>query len=75
MWVVMQRLAELWTINKKRPLTEDEMKEMEQCLEANAKRAWKLATLENLSLVASMTNDMEWQHEICAEIEKLEKAH
>lgn len=71
MWVVHQRMAELTTINKRRPLTESEMNEMAQCLEANANRAWKLAKLENMSLLASMTNDTEWQHKICSQIEKL----
>lgn len=74
MWVVHQRLAELWTINRKRPLTESEIQEMGHCLEANAKRAWQLALLENFSLMASMTNDTQWLHEICGSIEKLEKA-
>lgn len=74
MWTVHQRMAELTTINKKRPLTESEMDEMAICLEANAKKAWKLAALENLSLVASMSQDMEWMHEICRQIEELERA-
>ncbi|GAB7387334.1 hypothetical protein BSNK01_11700 [Bacillaceae bacterium] len=71
MWPIYQRLAELWIINKKRPLTEAEQQEMYHCLEANAKRAWKVALLENLSLMASMTNDTQWHLEICAELEKL----
>lgn len=72
MWAVHQRLGELWTIQKKRLLTEEELDEMSHCLEANAKKAWKLATLESLSLAASMTNDTEWLHEICKQIEELE---
>ncbi|QDX91759.1 hypothetical protein EEL30_04860 [Brevibacillus laterosporus] len=40
-------------------------------LRANAKRAWGLAKLKNLSLVASLTNDTEWQHELCAKLEKI----
>jgi hypothetical protein len=71
MWGPHQRMAELWIKQKKKPLTQEELDEMSICLEANAKRAWKLATLENLSLVASMTNDTEWQHEICRQIEEL----
>ncbi|WP_420913743.1 DUF7667 family protein [Brevibacillus laterosporus] len=39
---------------------------------ANAKRAWEIAKLKKLSLIASMTNDTEWQHELCARIEKIE---
>jgi len=71
MWVVHQRMAELWAINKKRELTLDEMTEMSHCLEANMKRAWEIAKLKNMSLLASMTNDVEWQHELCAKLEKL----
>lgn len=70
MWVVHQRLAELWTIKKNRPLTESELGELEICLEANAKRAWKVALLKNLSLMASMTDDMDWQHDLCAKIDR-----
>jgi hypothetical protein len=64
-------MAELWIKNKKRPLSEDEQKELGHCLEANANRAWKLAELKNWSLLASMINDTEWQHQICREIERL----
>jgi hypothetical protein len=67
---IHQRLAELWTINKRRPLTPDEMKEVQHCLAENAKYCWKMAYLENMSLMASMTNDVDWQHEICKEIDE-----
>ncbi|ATO48415.1 hypothetical protein P4V86_01955 [Brevibacillus laterosporus] len=72
MWIVHQRMAELWFINKTRELTDSEMTEMSHCLSANAKRAWKIAKLKNLSLIASMTNDTDWQHELCSRIEKIE---
>ncbi|AYK07530.1 DUF7667 family protein [Brevibacillus laterosporus] len=63
MWVVHQRMAELWFINKTRELTDSEMTEMSHCLSANAQRA---------SLIASMTNDTDWQHdELCSKIEKI----
>ncbi|WP_438769223.1 DUF7667 family protein [Brevibacillus sp. JB24b] len=48
------------------------MAEMSHCLSANAKRAWEIAKLKNLSLVASLTNDKEWQHELCAKLEKIQ---
>jgi hypothetical protein len=70
MWPVHQRMAELHILHKKRPLTESEEKELYQCMEANANKAWKLAQLKNLSLLASITNDTQWQHEICAQIDK-----
>ncbi|NOU94518.1 hypothetical protein GC093_15015 [Paenibacillus sp. LMG 31456] len=66
------RLAELWTIGRQRELTVDEQSEMSACMHYNAIFARKLSSLYNLSLVASMSNDMEWQHEICKQIEKLE---
>ncbi|MCS7463310.1 hypothetical protein N0M98_24610 [Paenibacillus doosanensis] len=66
------RLAELWTLQQKRKLTEDEESEMTACLHYNAIYARKLSGLYNLSLAASMINDAEWQHEICQRIEKLE---
>lgn len=69
------RMAEIWTINQRRELTESEMKEMHMCMRANADYAYKLADLYNLSLMASMTDDWDWQHEICAEIDKLEIAY
>ncbi|ATO47802.1 hypothetical protein ABD72_23325 [Brevibacillus laterosporus] len=72
-WIVHQRMAELWFINKTRELTDSEMTEMSRCLSANAKKAWEIAKLKNLFLITSMTNDTEWQHELCARIGKIER--
>lgn len=69
---IHQRLAELWTINKRRQLTPKEMDEVQHCLSMNMKYCWELAYQENLSLLASMTNDVDWQHEICLEIDRIE---
>lgn len=71
MWVVHQRLAELWSVSKQRELTLAEMDEISHCLDANLKRAWDVAKLKNLSLVAYMVNDTDWQHSICKKLEKL----
>ncbi|WP_338015829.1 DUF7667 family protein [Paenibacillus mesophilus] len=60
-----RRMAELWTISRKRKLTQEEQTELDQCLQVNAKLCWEMAGLENASLLASMTRDTEWQHEIC----------
>ncbi|MED1789211.1 hypothetical protein P4V47_17265 [Brevibacillus laterosporus] len=73
MWIVHQRMAELWFINKTRELTDSELTEMSHCLRANAQRAWEIAKLKNLSLIASLTNDTDWQHELCSRIEKIER--
>ncbi|QDX95863.1 hypothetical protein EEL30_22710 [Brevibacillus laterosporus] len=72
MWIVHQRMAELWVINKTRELTDSEMTEMSECLSANATRAWEVAKLKNLSVIASVTKDIEWQHELCARLEKIQ---
>ena len=71
MWSVHQRLGELWMIQKNRPLTEDEEKELCICLEANMRKAWKLAELKNLSLMASIVQDTEEQNRICKQIEEI----
>ncbi|MGE7225451.1 DUF7667 family protein [Paenibacillus glucanolyticus] len=69
---IHQRMAELWTIRKRRELTNAELDEMALCLDANANYVWKMVRLENLSLMASMTNDYDWLHEICRRIDELE---
>jgi len=75
---IHKRLAELWQkgkhTNKNSPihgLSDKEVREFIICLDANLGLAWKLARLENLSLVASIIKDIEWQHELCAEIDQL----
>jgi hypothetical protein len=62
-------MAELWTISRKRTMTPEEQQELEQCLHVNAKLCWDMAHLENASLLASMTRDVDWQHDICRQIE------
>jgi hypothetical protein len=71
MWPTIGRLSELWYKQKNRPLSKDEETEMVHCLDAIMRKAQRLADLENKSLVASMVKDTEWQHEICADIEKI----
>ncbi|MCM3131924.1 hypothetical protein M3629_03965 [Paenibacillus polysaccharolyticus] len=66
------RIAELWSLNKKRLLTDSELIELDQCMALNAKHCWTLARLQNESLLASMTDDVEWQHETCARMEELQ---
>lgn len=63
------RLAEL---TAKVVLTEDEEIEMALILRFNRDCAWKLAELYNWSLMATMIDDINWQHEICAQIDRLE---
>ncbi len=72
---IHQRMAELWTIQKKRILTAEEVHELNLCLEANAAFVWKLIKLRNLSLTASITGDTEWLHDLCLKIEELEAVY
>lgn len=69
---VHQRMAELWTESKRRNLSDAEEHEMLHCLKANAELGFKLAHLKNLSYIAATIGDVEWQHELCAEIEAIE---
>ncbi|MBW5448690.1 hypothetical protein GE107_21840 [Cohnella sp. CFH 77786] len=69
---IYERLAELWYIKRRRALTAQERSDFDHCLSVNAAHMSKLAGLYNLSLLASMTGDTEWQHEICRELEKTE---
>lgn len=69
------RMAELWTLQQSRKLTQEEESELSICLQYNAMFARRLASLHNMSLAASMTHDSEWQHEICAQIENLERQY
>lgn len=69
------RLAELWVLKQNRELTEAEVFEMECCLKLNANYALKVAEQYNMSLMASMTNDWSWLHDISANIEKLENIY
>lgn len=68
---IHERLAELWTIRTRRALTCEEQADFEHCLAVNAMHCRMLANLHNLSLLASMTSDQDWQYDICRRIEKL----
>lgn len=65
------RMAELWTLSKRRMLTDMEAVELNHCMAANAKYCWDLVALQNMSLAAYMVGDMEWLHEVCAQIDAL----
>lgn len=70
------RLAELWNMHKTAgSLSEDEQDEMNMFLTANMNYVMKMSQLEELSYQASCTNDIEWQHDICREIEELQYKH
>lgn len=71
MMAVHQRIAELW-VKSKQGLNVEEQTEMVHCMEANVSYAYKLAGLENLSYLAFESEDWDWLHDICAQIETLE---
>jgi len=71
--VVVDRFIELSVVEQYRRLTKNERYEKNECLKYLTERQWKLAKLKNLSLMAHMTDDTKWQHEICAEFEELER--
>lgn len=69
---IHERLAELWTKKSRHSLTDEEEMDMEHCLKVNAEYCRQLANLYNQSLLASMTGDVDWQHDICRKIEKFD---
>lgn len=70
---IIQNIAQLHYTSKNRPLSPQEAKELELCLDWVVNKTLARAALSNLSLLASMTNDITWQHEICSSIDKLKE--
>ncbi|MBW4083808.1 hypothetical protein [Paenibacillus sp. S150] len=68
MLAIHQRLAELYTLSRQRPLTGDEETEQRHCLQANAMYCWEMARLNNEAVLAAHTNDARWQQEISAQM-------
>ncbi|WP_243854918.1 DUF7667 family protein [Halalkalibacterium halodurans] len=66
-----RRLAELAHIQKSRELTEQEYDDFDLCIKANMYYVQKLTGLYELSYLASVTQDVEWQHEICSKIDEV----
>lgn len=69
--IVAERFIELSILGRHRKLSVTEKQEMQESIRFLEKLEWKKAKLKNLSLAASMINDLDWQHEICSELEKL----
>lgn len=67
------RMAELWIAQRSRQLTEEELLEMTHCHAANANYCWEIVSLQNMSFAAYQAGDMEWLHEICAQLEALDE--
>lgn len=65
---VHQRLAELYTVSCKRPLTVAEEAEQRHCLQVNTMYCWEMARLNNEAILAAQTEDTGWQREISAQM-------
>jgi len=71
MLAIHDRLAELYQLKQKRDLTDDESMEFDICMKAFCDWVWRMNKLKNLSLLASETDDVEWQLAICARMDEL----
>lgn len=72
---IYARLAELWNLHEygERPLTDEEWSDLKNCLTVHVQKARKLGRLYNLSYMAHLSDDTDWQHEICAKIDRLKE--
>ncbi|KUP26350.1 hypothetical protein [Paenibacillus sp. DMB5] len=68
MLLIHQRLAELYTISRMRPLTPAELTEQEHCLHANSVYCWEISRLNMEGQLAARTGDALWQEEIQAQL-------
>ncbi|WP_174468874.1 hypothetical protein [Myxococcus sp. CA039A] len=69
---IIQRIAQLRVTQKARGLDPVQQRELDLCLDWIVNHCWTQALLKNFSLMASMTNDVDWQHEICRDIDSLQ---
>jgi hypothetical protein len=74
--VCHRRLAELQLIAERRGgydrLTIREQMDLHHCLQVNAKLVRRLDDLKQLSFIAHQAGDLEWEQEICRQIDELE---
>lgn len=68
MLLIHQRLAELYTISRMRPLTPAELTEQQHCLHANSVYCWELSRLNMEEQLAAQTGDTAWQQEIHSQL-------
>lgn len=71
MGIVQRRMLELVGILLQRPLTIIERDELRLCHQYLVERTWKIGLLEMYSFMASLANDVDEQHHICCELDKL----
>lgn len=70
---VAERFIELCIIERRRALTKEEVHELNEALDYLENLEWEKSKLKNLSYMASLTNDIDWQHEICAKLDRLQR--
>ncbi|RBP89361.1 hypothetical protein DFO70_1118 [Cytobacillus firmus] len=70
-WSVHKRLAELRQKQRTRELNSQEEMELQQCLDANMFRCLQIARLQNESFVAHLSNDHDWQHDVCRKLDEI----
>lgn len=68
---VHERLAELFTLSRRRRLTASEEAEQQQCLQVNATYCWEMCRLQNEAQLAELTNDTVWNQDITAQMFEL----
>lgn len=71
METVQRRMLELVGILLQRPLTIYEREDLRFCHRYLVERTWKIGLLEMYSFMASLANDVDEQHRICCELDKL----
>lgn len=65
---VMQRIAELWTIQLGRQLTDKEALDFTHAMNANAKYWWERAYLSNQLTMATIIKNVDYQNEVIVEM-------
>lgn len=66
---IIQKIAELHVVQKRTKLDQVQQNELDLCLDWLVNFFYKQALLKNFSLMASMTDDYDWQHEVCQELD------
>lgn len=74
--VVHRRLAEIYLKAQKLGsydrLSNEEQMDLYHCLRINADLVRKLDELKNMAFIAHQAGDMEWEQDICQQIDELE---
>lgn len=75
---VHRRLAELTLkahhLGGYSKLSAEELTEIRDCLQVSATMIIRLDELKSLSFLAHETQDHDWQHEICSQIDEISKS-